>query len=188
MRIDKLTCWWLWALLVIIAGCGSTHPHRVGPRMLKLGAPARDFIAKDIQGRVVRLGRYIRTDTGQPSEPKDVLLVFFATWCKPCHGGWPMLAEYQRNHPEVQVIVVALPSDDLNEVIDTLLQGNRDLFPVVEDQELKIFHKYFGKGRDITVQLPMIYFIERSGVVANRILEYDRGKNIDFQLFESRQK
>ncbi|MGD8323477.1 MAG: TlpA disulfide reductase family protein [Gammaproteobacteria bacterium] len=53
------------------------------------------------------------TETSIRSWPDRPLIVnFWATWCAPCLREIPMLTEYQRQHPEVQIVGIAVDSED----------------------------------------------------------------------------
>ena len=52
-------------------------------------------------------------ETSIRSWPDRPLIVnFWATWCAPCLREIPMLMEYQQQHPEVQIVGIAVDSED----------------------------------------------------------------------------
>jgi len=65
-------------------------------------AAAFDFT--DTAGKRHRLGDY----KGRP-----VVLNYWATWCVPCIQEIPEIAEFQKAHPEVTVIGIALDAEDV---------------------------------------------------------------------------
>jgi len=53
------------------------------------------------------------TETSIHSWPDRPLIVnFWATWCAPCLREIPMLMEYQEQHPEAQIVGIAVDSED----------------------------------------------------------------------------
>jgi hypothetical protein len=44
----------------------------------------RDFVARDRNGQLIRLGQFVAINNKPPKEPKDVLLSFYAAYCEPC--------------------------------------------------------------------------------------------------------
>jgi thiol-disulfide isomerase/thioredoxin len=79
------------------------------PRNASESAPAPavltlpEFSMPDLGGEEISL----RSWPGQP-----LIVNFWATWCAPCLREIPMLKEYQQQHPEVQIIGIAVDSED----------------------------------------------------------------------------
>ena len=65
---------------------------------------AASFDLTDTAGKRHRLAEY----QGRP-----VVLNYWATWCVPCIQEIPEIAEFQRAHPEVVVIGIALDAEDV---------------------------------------------------------------------------
>jgi len=74
--------------------------------MLALAASAwaAPFDLTDTGGKRHRLAEY----QGRP-----VVLNYWATWCVPCIQEIPEIAEFQRAHPDVVVIGIALDAEDV---------------------------------------------------------------------------
>jgi thiol-disulfide isomerase/thioredoxin len=68
---------------------------------------AHAFDITDTQGHRHRLADY---------QGRWVVLNFWATWCVPCIQEIPEIAEFQRDHPEVEVIGVAQDVQDAAKV------------------------------------------------------------------------
>lgn len=64
---------------------------------------------------------------------KPVVVNFWATWCEPCREEMPALDQFRRQHPEVQVLTVAV-GDSRNEVARFMDDNLLDL-PVIHDPE-----------------------------------------------------
>jgi len=73
--------------------------------MLAGSAWAASFDLTDTGGKRHRLSDY-------PGRP--VVLNYWATWCVPCIQEIPEIAEFQRAHPDVVVIGIALDAEDVS--------------------------------------------------------------------------
>jgi peroxiredoxin len=67
--------------------------------------PAPDFVLIDITGNIHKLSDY---------RGKDVLLIFWATWCGPCRMEVPGLIELRRTIGEDKLAMLAVTSDKLD--------------------------------------------------------------------------
>jgi peroxiredoxin len=65
--------------------------------------PAPDFTLTDIAGKEHRLSDY---------RGKDVMLVFWATWCPPCQMEVPGLIELRRTVSENKLVMLAISGDE----------------------------------------------------------------------------
>jgi len=66
--------------------------------------PAAAFDVTDTQGNRHRLADY---------QGRWVVINFWATWCVPCIQEIPEIAEFQRAHPEVVVLGIAVDAEDV---------------------------------------------------------------------------
>jgi peroxiredoxin len=64
--------------------------------------PAPDFVLTDITGKVHKLSDY---------RGKDVLLIFWATWCPPCRMEVPDLIELRRTVSEDKLAMLAISNE-----------------------------------------------------------------------------
>ena len=63
------------------------------------GRMAPDFVVTDIEGKQHRLSDY---------KGKDVMLVFWATWCGPCHVEIPHLIELRNTVSKEKLVILAI--------------------------------------------------------------------------------
>ena len=68
----------------LLAGCGESKPKP-------------ELALQDIQGKQVSL---------QQLQGKPAVINMWATWCAPCRREMPLLQQAQKNHPEVQFVLV----------------------------------------------------------------------------------
>ncbi|NNC64189.1 MAG: TlpA family protein disulfide reductase [Gammaproteobacteria bacterium] len=69
------------------------------------------------------------TDTSIQSWPGQALVVnFWATWCAPCLREIPMLKAYQQQHPEVQIVGIAL---DTGEAVQAFAEDIEFNYPIL---------------------------------------------------------
>lgn len=84
----------------------SRHVRAVG--LLALAASsAHAFELSDTEGRAHRLADY---------QGRWVVVNFWATWCVPCIQEIPEIAQFQRAHPRVAVIGIAMDAGDAAKV------------------------------------------------------------------------
>jgi len=81
--------------------------------LLKAGTQAPDFTLNDIEGNAVKLSDF---------RGKDIVLVFWATWCPDCRGELPQLKElYARTDP-AKVAFVQVSFDRKFEALCTFVK------------------------------------------------------------------
>ena len=76
-------CVWA-ATAVLLVACGESKPKP-------------ELVLQDIQGKQVSL---------QQLQGKPAVVNMWATWCAPCRREMPLLQQAQKNHPEVQFVLV----------------------------------------------------------------------------------
>lgn len=67
-----------------------------------VGKDAPDFAVKDIEGNTHRLSDH---------KGKDVLVVFWATWCPACNMEIPHLIELRKKHGEDELAILAISNE-----------------------------------------------------------------------------
>lgn len=98
---------------------------------------------------------------------KVVVLDFWATWCGPCLVAMPKLDAFQRRHPEVEVITIAL--DEPAEARAFLDERNFALMLVAADEQ--VVDRY-----DVTA-IPHTVVIDRAGTIRRVV----RGGKLDLE-------
>ena len=127
----------------LLAGCGESKPKP-------------ELALQDIQGKQVSL---------QQLQGKPAVINMWATWCAPCRREMPLLQQAQKNHPEVQFVLVN--QGEKAPVVTAYLQKNQIQLPNVwldETMQARAVLPYQG--------LPSTYFLNQRGeVVAHSLGE-----------------
>ena len=135
-------CVWAAAAVLLVA-CGESKPKP-------------ELVLQDIQGKQVSL---------QQLQGKPAVVNMWATWCAPCRREMPLLQQAQKNHPEVQFVLVN--QGEKAPVISAYLQKNQIQLPNVwldETMQSRTVLPYQG--------LPSTYFLNQQGeVVAHSLGE-----------------
>lgn len=98
-------------------GCLAEEPLVAGP--------APPFTLPDLEGRPVALADLAG---------RVVVIDFWATWCEPCKHQIPVLNQFQRQHPEVTVLGVAVDADG-REVVAPFAAEHDIQYPVLLGSE-----------------------------------------------------
>ena len=61
------------------------------------------------------------------------VLIFFASWCTPCQGEMPKVAEYIRTHSPSPVEVVGIDANDERSAAQAFVKKDGVTFPVAFD-------------------------------------------------------
>ncbi len=71
------------------------------------GKPAPDFTLQDIKGQTHKLSDY---------KGKNVMLVFWATWCGPCKMEVPHLIEFRNSNSSNELAILAISNENAEKV------------------------------------------------------------------------
>ena len=132
---------------------------------------APDFTLPDLQGNHVSM---------KDLRGKPVLLVFWATWCKPCIKEIPHIAEFQKKHGD-EVTVLGISVDNLKDAetgkthvtgSDTELSDRVGQFAKEKQMEYRILMDNKGEalGPYSGGDLPVAIFVDSNGVMRRRFL------------------
>jgi len=158
------------ALLAFSVLAGFAFLPRIfpSPRAAYVGQPAPDFSLEILHngdpGNRIRLAEL----RGQP-----VLLDFWATWCKPCQIGAPVLERVYQRAKEKGVIVVGINTSDPDgrALAARFAEAKKLTYPIVFDEDDTVAAKY-----GVTT-LPTVVVIDAEGnIVAIRSGLADEGQ------------
>jgi len=144
--------------------------------LLSVGETAPPFSMRDLDRKIFSLHKHVGE---KPTEPRKALvLVFFATWCKPCMKEIPIIKKINRRWKKKGVEVVYLG----------LSQGAKDLAPFAKKNKFpwRTIPDRFGLlGRRYgAAQLPHLFVVGSDGkiVFQHRGIAPNLGKVLDMQL------
>jgi thiol-disulfide isomerase/thioredoxin len=117
------------------------------------GKAAPDFEVTDITGKKYKLSKL---------KGKDVLLVFWATWCGPCNREVPHLIELKKMYDKDKdndLVILAISNEDARRLQD-FVAAKKINYPVVSFKGRPL-PEPFGKVRSI----PTAFYISKQGKV-----------------------
>ena len=109
---------------------------------------AIDFELQTLRGSQIKL-----SDTSG----RWVLLTFFATWCGPCMAEMPSLQQFQLQHHERGVDVLAISTDASPAPVTKLVRDRNLTFPILMDPEGRVAGQYKANS------IPISYLVSPSG-------------------------
>lgn len=129
-----------------------------GDLLLNVGDPAPPFSMRDLDRKMFSLRDHVGS---APTEArKAMVVVFFATWCKPCMKEIPILKSVRRRWQGkgVEIVYVGLS------------QGEKDLAPFAKQEALpwRVIPDSFGllARRYGVSQLPHLFIVDAGGNIA----------------------
>jgi len=129
---------------------------------LKEGTIAADFVARDVEGRTLRLSDHLGK--------RAVLLDFWSTYCQPCLAEMPHLVRLYEDNRSRGFVVIAVSMDGPETVADvpSFAKRNRMIFPVALDEDSHIASIYNPKK-----SAPLSVLIDKTG----RVVRVHEGYN-----------
>jgi peroxiredoxin len=127
---------------VFAVGCGGASANSPESSTTaagtNVGSSVTDFTLRDVDGKTVHLSDY---------NGKGVLMVFWATWCVPCHAQLPLLDKIYNQYKDSGFVVLAVSMDGPESVASVAPDIRRLAlsYPVLLDEETKVTSIYNPK-------------------------------------------
>lgn len=137
-----LLCLALWACTVFISGCGKDQSWRAG-------SEAPQISVLDLNDGTVKLSDF---------KGKVVVLRFWATGCKSCVEGMPLLDGFRKKYSENDLAVLGINIGGSKELVEAFAKGLKISFPVLLDPAMIASKKYLVRS------VPTTCFIDRNGI------------------------
>ena len=110
--------------------------------------PAPDFTVADIDGKTFTLSQ---------QKGKDVIVVFWATWCPPCKEEIPHLIKLRNTYDANNLVIIAI-SDESMDVLRSFRQANGPNYIIAPAENLPPpYNQVTG--------IPTTFFIDRNGII-----------------------
>lgn len=120
-----------------------------------LGKPAPDFTVTDLAGKQHKLSDY---------RGKDVMLVFWATWCPPCMMEIPHLISLRNSISREKLAILAITPNNRPELVHKVAQSKKLNYTVAFEQQN--MPAPFGVMRIYrTSGVPASFFIRPDGTI-----------------------
>lgn len=164
---------------VVLADSVSVQP------VLNIGDAAPSFFRRTLAG-----GKFFLSDyCGEPRKAtatgrKNVVISFFASWCKPCKKEIPELEEVAKRMNSTETAFFLINVGEDAKTVEAYLQENPTTLPVILDQEGVAAAKYCPTeiGDANRYFLPTLAIINKKGVIEHIKTGYEEG---DISVVES---
>lgn len=131
----------LWACALLIGGCEKDQTWKVGSK-----APRISVL--DLNDATVKLSDF---------KGKVVVLRFWATGCKTCVEGMPLLDGFRKKYSESDLAVLGINMGGSKEMVEAFAEGLKLSYPVLLDPAMMASKKYLVRS------VPTTFFIDRNG-------------------------
>ncbi len=137
-----LLCVALWACVAFIGGCEKDQTWKVGSR-------APQISVLDLRDGTVKLSDF---------KGKVIVLRFWATGCRECVSGMPLLDGYIKKYSENDLAVLGVNVGGSKELVEAFAKGLKISYPVLLDPAMMASKKYLVRS------VPTTFFIDRNGI------------------------
>lgn len=131
----------LWACVAFISGCEKDQSW-------KIGSKAPQISVLDLNDATVKLSDF---------KGKVIVLRFWATGCKECVAGMPLLDRFRKKYSEHDLAVLGVNVGGSKELVKAFAEGLKLSYPVFLDPALIATKKYGVRS------VPTTFFIDRNG-------------------------
>ena len=144
LAVLAITC----TCAMLFAGCAKEQSWRIGAR-------APEISVLDLSDKTVKLSEF----RGQA-----VVLRFWATGCKACVAGMPVLDDLSKGYRDRGLAVLAINMANPKPLVEVFAKGLKLTYPVFLDPALIAAKKYGVKA------VPTTFFIDRKGIAKKMVV------------------
>jgi len=145
------------ALALVVLGI-LAYPHSnttSTPGSAKVGSPVPAFSVPSLSG-----GSSVVLATPTAGSKKPAVLIFFASWCKPCQREMPALSKAINDGAAKGATVIGINALDEAKPAKAFVAKNDMTFPIGVDQAGTVTNGSFG-----FIGLPYVVFVNPKGIV-----------------------
>lgn len=136
-------------LYVVLCACALFIGGCEKDQSWKVGSHAPQISVLDLNDGTVKLSDF---------RGKVVVLRFWATGCKDCVSGMPLLDGYRKKYPENDLAVLGINVGGSKELVGAFAKGLKISYPVLLDPAMMASKKYLVRS------VPTTFFIDRNGI------------------------
>jgi peroxiredoxin len=157
-------------LLAVLFGGVSVRAEGLGDQKFKPGDKAPDFVAKDLNGKEVRLSTFAGKSV--------VLLNFWGLRCGACLEEMPHLESLSKKYADKGLVVLGVDTDgvDATTVIETIQEvGVSVSYPLLTDQDFLITDVYTN------FLVPLTILIDKASVITYIHTGFEKGTEKQYE-------
>lgn len=152
------------SVIVVALAAVAVVSALTGQKVTSKGAGGVVLPTSDLVGKHVKSFSLAGLSGGEVHAPwtegHSSVLIFFASWCTPCRGEIPKVAQYIRSHDPSPVEVLGIDANDERSAAQAFVSKDGVTFPVAFDANGTVTSGVFGFD-----ELPESVFINQKGVV-----------------------
>jgi peroxiredoxin len=130
-----------------------------GPVKSNNGLPTSNLVGKSVKGFTLT-GLNGGTQTAPWASGHPGVLIFFASYCGPCHKEMPKVATYLRTHDEKPIVVMGVDAVDVRSSAQAFIKKSKVTFPIAFDPNGVVTTNIFKFET-----VPETVFVSKRGVV-----------------------
>jgi len=123
------------------------------------GLPTSNLVGESVKGFTLA-GLNGGTESAPWASGHPGVLIFFASYCGPCHKEMPKVATYLRTHDEKPIVVMGVDAEDVRSSAQAFIKKSKVAFPIAFDPNGVVTTNIFKFET-----VPETVFVSKRGVV-----------------------
>ena len=123
------------------------------------GLPTSNLVGESVKGFTLA-GLNGGTESAPWASGHPGVLIFFASYCGPCHKEMPKVATYLRTHDEKPIVVMGVDAEDVRSSAQAFIKKSKVAFPIAFDPNGGVTTNIFKFET-----VPETVFVSKRGVV-----------------------